>query len=91
MSTPLVTARRNLVQRINKLLLRGDEVSLTAWQLSHLQGAIAQLEEGRFADGERTMSEAERPDLYEPSHYVAERPIERQRLIEQLKAVLAAA
>jgi len=66
MSTPIVTARRNLAQRISKLLLKGGEISLTAWQLRQVQSAIEQLEEERFAEGERTMSEAERPDLYEP-------------------------
>jgi hypothetical protein len=71
MSTPIVTARRNLVHRINKLLLNGAEVSLTPWQLRQVQAAVEQLEEERYAEGERTMSEAERPDLYEPAGYVA--------------------
>ncbi|GEP62232.1 hypothetical protein [Reyranella soli] len=91
MSTPIVTARRNLAQRISKLLLKGGETSLTSWQLRQVQGAIEQLEEERFAEGERTMSEAERPDLYEPGAYLAKEPIERQRLVDQLKMVIAAA
>ncbi|GEP60255.1 hypothetical protein [Reyranella soli] len=74
MSTPIVTARRNLVQRISKLQFKGDD--LTPWQLRQVQGAIEQLEEERFAEGERTMSEAERPDLYEPGGYVAKEPID---------------
>jgi len=90
MSTLIVTARRNLAQRINKLLVEGGEISLTPWQLCHVQGAVEQLEEERFAEGERTMSEAERPDLYEPGGYVAKELIERQRLIDQLTAVVAA-
>jgi hypothetical protein len=49
---------------------------LTPWQLRQVQGAIEQLEEERFAEGERTMSEAERPDLYEPGGYVAKEPID---------------
>ena len=53
-------------------------------------GAIEQLEEERFAEGERTMSEAERADLYEPDSYVAKEPIERQRLADQLTAIVAA-
>ena len=36
------------------------------------------------------MSEAERPDLYEPGEYVAKEPIERQRLVDQLTAIAAA-
>jgi hypothetical protein len=90
MSTPIVTARRNLAQRISKLLLKGGEANLTAWQLYQVQAAIGQLEEERFAEGERTMSEAERADLYEPGGCVAKEPIERQRLIDQLAAVVGA-
>ena len=93
MSTPIVTARRNLVQRISNLLRKaGDgEINLTPWQLCEVQEAIEQLEEERFAEGERTMSEAERPDLYEPAGYVAKEPIERRHLVDQLAAVVAAA
>jgi hypothetical protein len=36
------------------------------------------------------MSEAERPDLYEPGGYVAKETIERHRLVDQLAAVVAA-
>ena len=61
MLTPIVTARRNLAQRVSKLLLKGGEVGLIPWQLRQVQGAIERLEEERFAEGERTMSEAERP------------------------------
>ena len=90
MSTPIVTARRNLVQRISKLLLK-DENGLTPG--SSLRGARGdrELEEERFAEGERTMSEAERADLYEPAGYVANEPIDRRHLIDQLAAVVAAA
>jgi hypothetical protein len=56
-----------------------------------VQGAIGQLEEERFADGERTMSEAERRDLYEPGGYVAKELIKRQHLVDQLTAVVATA
>ena len=90
MSTPIVTARRNLAQRISKLLLKGGEANLTTWQLCQVQAAIGQLQEERFAEGERTMSEAERPDLYEPDGYLAKELIERQRLVDQLMAVVAA-
>jgi len=70
---------------------KGGEVNLTTWQLRQVQSAIEQLEEARFAEGERTMSEAERPDHYERAGYVAKEPIERQRLVDQLTAVVAAA
>jgi hypothetical protein len=91
MSTPIITARRNLAQRISKLLLKGGEIGLTPWQLRQVQGAIEQLEEERFAEGERTMSEAERSDLYEPAGYVTNEPIDRRHLIDQLAAAVAAA
>jgi hypothetical protein len=56
MSTPIITARRNLAQRISKLLLKGGEISLTPWQLREVRGAIELIDEERFAEGERTMS-----------------------------------
>jgi hypothetical protein len=51
MSTPIITARRNLAQRISNLLLKGGEIGLTAWQLRQVQGVIEQLEEEPFARG----------------------------------------
>ena len=45
----------------------------------------------RFAEGEHTMSQAERPDLYEPAGLDVDEPIDRRRLVEQLAAVVAAA
>ncbi len=51
MSTPIITARRNLAQRIANLLRKagGDELKLTPWQLGQVREAIEQLEEERFA------------------------------------------
>ena len=91
MSTPIVTARRKLAQRISKLLLKGGEANLTTWQLFQVQAAIEQPEEELFAEGERTMSEAELPNLYEPAGYAANEPIDRRHLIDQLAALVAAA
>ena len=45
----------------------------------------------RFAEGERTMSEAERADLYEPAGYATNEPTDRRHLVDQLAAVVAAA
>jgi hypothetical protein len=70
MSTPIITAHRNLAQRISKLLLKGGEIDLTPWQLRQVQRALL--------------------DLYEPDGYVAKELIERQRLVDQLTAVVAA-
>ena len=81
MSTPIVTAPRNLAQRIANLLR----------QLRQMREAIEQLEEERFAEGERTMSEAELHDLYEPTGYAPKGPIDRRQLVDQLAAVVAAA
>jgi hypothetical protein len=93
MSTPIVTARRNLAQRISNLLRKAEagEINLTRWQVSEVQKAIGQLEEEHFAEGERTMSEAELPKLYEPAGFVADAPIDYRRLVEQLAAMIAAA
>jgi hypothetical protein len=68
-STPITTARRNLAQRIANLFRKagGGELNPTPWQLSQMREAIEQLEEERFGEGERTMSEAERYDLHEPT------------------------
>jgi hypothetical protein len=49
MSTPIVTARRKLVERISNLL-RNEENALTPWQLKQVQEAIEQVEEERFPD-----------------------------------------
>jgi hypothetical protein len=89
---PIITARRNLVQRIANLLRKagGDELKLTPWQLGQVREAIEQLEEERFAEGEWTMSEAERRDLYEPAGYVAAEKIESRHLADRLAAVVAA-
>jgi hypothetical protein len=81
----------NLVQRISKFLIQGGEVNPTIWQLRQVKNAIKQVEEERVAEGERTMSEGKRPDLYEPGAYVPEKPIERQHLVDELAAVVAAA
>ena len=91
MSTPIVTARRNLAQRIANLLRKagGDEFKLTPWQLGQVREAIEQLGEERFAEGERAMSEAERPDLYEPVGFVTNEPIGRRNLVDQLAAAVA--
>lgn len=88
--TPIATARRNLVQRIDNLLRRVAAGTLepTAWQIDQVQRAIEQLEEERFAEGERTMSEAERPDLYQPAGYAGAGPAEPARLVDRLAAVV---
>ena len=93
MSTPIVTARRNLGAAHLEPAAQGREWrdQSVAWQLCEVRGAIEQLEEERFAEGERTMSEAERHDLYEPVGYIAKEPIERRQLVDQLAAVVAAA
>ena len=92
MSTPIITARRNLAQRIANLLRKagGDELKLKPWQLGQVREVIEQLEE-RFAEGERKMSEAERPDLYEPAGYVNNELVDCRHLVDQLAAVVAAA
>jgi hypothetical protein len=69
----------------------GDELKLTPWQLRQVREAIEQLGEERFAEGERKMSEAERPDLYEPAGYVTNELVDRGHLVDQLPAVVAAA
>ena len=47
MSTPIITARRNLAQRIANILRNEgrDELKLTPWQLGQVREAIEQLAE----------------------------------------------
>ena len=59
--TPFRPAHRNLAQRI-AILLEGKP---TPWQCHHVNEALDDLEESRFAQGEDLMSRAERPDLYD--------------------------
>lgn len=91
--TPIITARRNLFQRIEALLRQAiaGELAPTAWQVEQVRRAIDNLEEERFADGERAMSRAERPDLYEPAGYAGASAghDDQQRLADRLAAVLA--
>ncbi len=70
MSTLIATARRGS-SRISNFC--SEAIRSTPWQLRQMQGASEQLEEVRFAEGERTMLEAERADLYELSGYVLPR------------------
>jgi hypothetical protein len=65
------TARRNLVQRIERLLAEaGKSGEFTGWQADQLLEAIRQLEAGAYPEGERTMMRAELPHLYEPKGYM---------------------
>ena len=93
MTTPIITARRNLAQRIDGLLRKvaAGALQLTAWQVDQVVLAIDQLEEQRFAEGERTMSRAERPDLYELAGYASNESADLARLAGRLAAVLEGA
>jgi len=82
MSTPIATAHRNLRQRVAKML--GSE-GLRPWQLERIVDALDDLEFGRYPEGERVMSMAERPDLYEPAGYSAEPAV----TVEDLRRRLA--
>lgn len=89
--TPTVTARRNLSQRINVMLRKvaSGELKPTDWQADQLQRALEQLEAERFAEGERTMAKAERPDLYEPAGYVADDKTDLDWLTDRLAEIVA--
>lgn len=86
MTTPVVTAHRNLRQRISKLLDSADAKALTPWQLEVIRRALADLEFGLFPEGEVTMSRAERPDLHEPAGYMPESPATLDELRLRLEA-----
>ncbi len=90
MTTPVRTARRNLAQRIDSMLRKvvAGALEPTDWQLDQVEAAIAALEEERFAEGERTMSRAELPKLYEPAGYVRSGQGDWRRLADRLQAVV---
>ncbi len=69
MSTPTVTAHRNLYQRIGSVL--DTLFRPTPWQIDMIGIALDDLEAGRYPEGEVTMSKAERPDIHEPAGYKA--------------------
>ena len=81
----MATARRNLSQRIERLLKKADAAP---WQLDQMLRAIDAMEEERFADGERTMMKAERPDLWEPKDYLPSNRKDGGHVIERLKRSL---
>jgi len=87
MSTPIPTARRNVAWRIEQLL--GAQAAkaasdLTGWQADQVLAAIEAMDEECFADGERAMMKAERPDLWEPAGYL---PVNRQDVAQLLAAL----
>ena len=84
----MAAARRNLIQRTDSFLratVRGERRP-TAWQIAQAQKAIEQLGRRQYAEGERTMSQAERPDLYEPKSCVpVAGPVDVQALLLRLE------
>jgi hypothetical protein len=85
-----VTARRNLAQRIDRILREAISTStLSGWQADQIFVAIELLNEGHFADGEHAVMKAEKASMFEPSNYA---PAARQssgQLLERLGRVLA--
>lgn len=88
-----VTARRNLSQRIERLLdlHRADPArGLTGYQADKILDAIDHLQGGHFSDGEWMVLNAERSDLFEPRNYVRRgAPIDLGALMARLKLLLA--
>lgn len=87
------TARRNLSQRIERLLdlHRADPAhGLTGYQADKILDAMDHLQGGHFSDGEWMVLNAERSDLFEPRNYVRRgAPIDLGGLMARLKLVLA--
>lgn len=88
-----VTARRNLSQRIERLLdlHRADPAhGLTGYQADKILDAIDHLQGGHLSDGEWMVLNAERRDLFEPRNYVRRgAAIDLGALMARLKLVLA--
>jgi hypothetical protein len=84
------TARRNLVQRIDRILREALATStLSGWQADQIFVAIELLGGGHFADGEHAVMKAEEASLFEPSNYVAAARQDAGQLLERLGRVLA--
>ncbi len=64
----LATARRNLAQRVARLLSRieREDREATAWEAHYTSIALDQLELDHTGDGEWTMLHAEREDAFNP-------------------------
>jgi hypothetical protein len=92
-SQAVVAARRNLSQRIERLLdlHRADPAhGLTGYQADKILDAMDHLQGGHFSDGEWMVLNAERRDLFEPRNYVRRgEPIDLGGLMARLKQVLA--
>ncbi len=88
-----VAARRNLSQRIERLLElhRADPArGLTGYQADKILDAMDHLQGGHLSDGEWMVLNAERSDLFEPRNYVRRgAPIDLGTLMVRLKQVLA--
>ena len=86
MSTPIATSSRNLAQRIEALLvrIRDQHTPSAAWQMGQVAQALSELVGERFAQGESTMAQAERPDLFQPAAYRAGEAADIPTLIARL-------
>lgn len=84
----VATARRNLVQRIERFWARHDETAadpISVWQRDHAFRAIELLRAGEYPDGERVMMYAEQPAFYKAG-YVSPERTDADELMAYLKA-----
>lgn len=86
------TARRNLVQRIDRFLwerIGPSTTDLSDWQANQVLKAIELLEGEQFAGGERAMMKAEKAAIFEPAGYAVAGRSTAGQLLERLSRVLA--
>ena len=70
-TTAVATARRNLAQRIGRLIkaMETEPREPTSWEAHYTVIALQLLEAERYADGEWIVLHAERPDIFDtPIH-----------------------
>ena len=67
----LVTARRNLAQRIERFLVDPDRATVEsdAWEAEHVQKALACLEMDDHAAGEWAMLKVEKAEAFRPVNF----------------------
>jgi len=86
------TARRNLVQRIDRFLQEQVAMStptMTGWQADQVFVAIEFLDGEHFADGEHAMLKVEKASIFEPADYVPAVRHDARSLLERLQRVLS--
>lgn len=77
----VATARRNLAQRIGRLITAMEKEARepTPWEAHYTVIALQLLEADRYPDGEWTMLHAERPDIFDTPIHPTPLPVDAHK------------